>query len=455
VAVLAHSVSLAQAELSSVRTALSESERKAAKATKELAVLEERWIAKVQADAEQLNEANVFYQQMNREKKNLALLRQAQEEEFTLLESKSTLNLPTVGGTKSADVPSPDSFARAAASALGLQQSGTPTTMVRSIAGGGGETTSVAFDPSGSLIATGGADATVQVWDGLSGARRATLRGASKSIMSIELSPSGERLVASSNDHAARIWTRPVSSDDILSEMLESTTGGRRGTTGGRDEWTLAQTLTGHMQKVFASTFSADGLRVVTGSHDRTIKIWDATKGTCFRTIFCFSSCNAVVMSMDGGMVTSGHLDNSVRMWSTRSGESLGEMLRDHRGQVTSLTQNPMNESLLLSASRDNQLRLLDVRMHSVVQSMGDPSLRTSVNWARATLSPDGTTAALGGADGIVYCFDVRTCKVVQRLRSPSSTGTGTGGAIAASAWNPRGCQLAVVDRTGTLRVWS
>ena len=33
----------------------------------------------------------------------------------------------------------------------------------------------------------------------------------------------------------------------------------------------------------------------VTGSLDRTLKIWDLTQNVCFKTIFALSSCNDVI----------------------------------------------------------------------------------------------------------------------------------------------------------------
>jgi WD40 repeat protein len=39
-------------------------------------------------------------------------------------------------------------------------------------------------------------------------------------------------------------------------------------------------TLTGHSDWVFSVAFSADGKRVVSGSRDNLVKIWDADKGS-------------------------------------------------------------------------------------------------------------------------------------------------------------------------------
>ena len=38
-------------------------------------------------------------------------------------------------------------------------------------------------------------------------------------------------------------------------------------------------TLSGHSSNVMACSFSPDGASVLSGSHDKTLKIWDAATG--------------------------------------------------------------------------------------------------------------------------------------------------------------------------------
>jgi WD40 repeat protein len=45
------------------------------------------------------------------------------------------------------------------------------------------------------------------------------------------------------------------------------------------------QTLEGHSDSVRSVAFSADGQRLASGSHDNTVKVWDAATGACVRTL--------------------------------------------------------------------------------------------------------------------------------------------------------------------------
>ena len=69
-----------------------------------------------------------------------------------------------------------------------------------------------------------------------------------------------------------------------------------------------------HNAKVFAIRFSADGATLVTGSTDRSLKVWDLAGGACRvakapsgGTLRAPSACNALDVADDGSTIVSGH----------------------------------------------------------------------------------------------------------------------------------------------------
>jgi len=64
---------------------------------------------------------------------------------------------------------------------------------------------SVAFSPDGTIIASGSADASVRVWDTLSGAETLVMRRHERGVASVIFSPDGRWIVSSSFDKTVRV----------------------------------------------------------------------------------------------------------------------------------------------------------------------------------------------------------------------------------------------------------
>nr|CAD7264068.1 unnamed protein product [Timema shepardi] len=102
------------------------------------------------------------------------------------------------------------------------------------------------------------------------------------------------------------------------------------------DKIVLQHTLTGHSNKVMAAKFLGEPTKVVTGSYDRTLKIWDLRSRACINTKFAGSSCNDLVTSDgSGSTIISGHFDKTIRFWDMRADSHINEI--SLQGKVTSL----------------------------------------------------------------------------------------------------------------------
>lgn len=128
-------------------------------------------------------------------------------------------------------------------------------------------------------------------------------------------------------------------------------------------------TLTGHSGKVMAAKFLGEPSKVVTGSHDRTLKIWDLRSRACVETKFAGSSCNDLVTTgtdVSGTTIISGHYDKKIRFWDTRTDCSANEILL--QGKITSLDLSK-DCQYLLSCVRDDTIKLLDLRMNQIIKT--------------------------------------------------------------------------------------
>src|SRR6266702_3617040 len=87
-------------------------------------------------------------------------------------------------------------------------------------------------------------------------------------------------------------------------------------------EETVVGPFSGHTSSVWSVAFSPDGLRIVSGSYDQTIRVWNATTGETAAGPFTVhtSSVLSVAFSPDGRRIVSGSWDRTIRAWNATTG---------------------------------------------------------------------------------------------------------------------------------------
>ncbi len=62
-------------------------------------------------------------------------------------------------------------------------------------------------------------------------------------------------------------------------------------------------------------SISKSGKIIVSGSHDKTIKIWDVYSGNNIKTLYTISNVNSVYFSSDSKLIVSGSYDTTIKIW--------------------------------------------------------------------------------------------------------------------------------------------
>jgi WD40 repeat protein len=204
----------------------------------------------------------------------------------------------------------------------------------------------MAFRPDAHLLATGGTEDVVRLWDVTNPDRPRLLgrplRGFTAAVESLAFSPDGHALVAGGGANAVLRWdvTDPAApiplpplavGRNTVTQTVAFTPNGALVAAGGSDStirlWSavgpssapIAQVVDG-VDTVDAIAFSPDGSLLAAGAKDRTVRLWDVAEPKAPTPVGPVLSgfgswVNAVAFSPDGRLLAAGSSDNTVRLW--------------------------------------------------------------------------------------------------------------------------------------------
>lgn len=232
------------------------------------------------------------------------------------------------------------------------------------------EINAVAFSPDSRMIASGSSDKTIVLWRGADKSPPKLLKGSTDKILSVAFSPDGSLLASVGTGTTVTLW-------DVEAGALK---------------WML---ISGHKDEIWSVAFSPDGAVLASAGKDQTISLWDVKKGTKFQSLASSGVIYSLAFSPDGSTLVSGHSDGTIRLWNWKSNESPVE-LKDHTDKVKSVAFSP-DGGTLASASRDKTIKLWNVKAGKRKPEQTLTGHQDSVE--SVAFSPDGKTLVSGGQD--------------------------------------------------------
>ena len=124
----------------------------------------------------------------------------------------------------------------------------------------------------------------------------------------------------------------------------------------------------GHSEEVQSVSFSPDGKQIVSGSEDKTLKIWDAKTGKAVHTMRGHSDIVwSVSFSPDGKQIVSGSEDDTLKLWSWDAETKTGELLHTMEGRsfgVNSVSFSPDGKHIVSGSTGydDSIFKLWDAK---------------------------------------------------------------------------------------------
>jgi autophagy-related protein 16-1 len=97
------------------------------------------------------------------------------------------------------------------------------------------------------------------------------------------------------------------------------------------------------------------------------IKVWDVNTAVNKGKMGCSSGVYGLDVAMTDSVVATGHRDGAVRLWSIRDSKLMHEIKGVHDSIVSSCQYVPGDGNHIVTSSRDQTIKLIDLRMFKVL----------------------------------------------------------------------------------------
>ena len=159
---------------------------------------------------------------------------------------------------------------------------------------------------------------------------------------------------------------------------------------------------------MWSVAYSPDGHHIISGSYDRTIRIWDAKTGAAVGNPLegHTSGVLSVAYSPDGHHIISGSFDGTIRIWDAKIGAAVGNPLEGHNiGGVSSLAYSPDGRHII-SGSGDHTARIWDAEVSTAA---GNSFKGHTDSVQSIAYSSDGRHTVSGSGDNTTRVWDAFT----------------------------------------------
>ncbi|MCU0419181.1 MAG: caspase family protein [Cyclobacteriaceae bacterium] len=208
----------------------------------------------------------------------------------------------------------------------------------------------------------------------------------------------------------------------------------------------------GHELAVLCVALGSDSNYVVTGSRDKSAKLWELRSGREVRSFLGHeASVTAVALSPDNQWLLTGSNDMSVRLWETGTGKSVFSL--PTIDYITAVAFDPRMRFFVLGGynrnGRGDSLTVVDFRTRQVIKRLAADPDKGNASGLDLTLSPDGKWMILGEDDHTARLFSTEDWKEVRKYRDNDGQ---CGGCGTRAVFSPDSQWVYLISEGGALR---
>ena len=250
---------------------------------------------------------------------------------------------------------------------------------------------SLAFNPSGDLLASGGYR-EVKLWRRDRNARIGELAGATQPAQTLATSSDGRLAASGEANGIIRVWNLA--------------------------EHKAIHTLSGHTAAITGLRFSLDGARLFSSSKDKTIRAWNLADGAVAGKIDVPAESNGIALVSGGKEIVSADADNMLRIWPLPADPAPAEPikpvkeLKGHGGPVTAVDSLLPEGKVILSGSQDGSLRVWSYDNAQETRKMDHGGPVTAV-----AIRPDGKRFVSAGGNSAARLWNAENGQMVVELK--------------------------------------
>lgn len=152
------------------------------------------------------------------------------------------------------------------------------------------------------------------------------------------------------------------------------------------------RTLNGHSDTIWSIAITPDNQTLVSGSADKTIRIWSLDRLAQPRILSGHSSwVTSIAISPDGNSLASGSTDGTIKFWNLHSGELL-RTIDSQSTEIFSVAMTP--DGQILASGSMKEVKLWNIYTGELIQTLPGCS--------PVAFTPDGQTLISGGNNGTI-----------------------------------------------------